>query len=115
MDTDSFNIYIKTEHFYEYIADDGGKRFDASNSEINRPLPTRENKKVIGLMKDELIGKIIRELAALRPKIYSYLMYDGNNDKKAKANGTKCVIKRIIKFNDYKNCLFKNEIILKSQ
>ena len=38
-------------------------------------------------------------------------MDDGNNDKKAKANGTKCVIKRIINFNDYKNCLFKNEII----
>ena len=42
MDTDSLNIHIKTEYFYEYIADDGGKRFDASNSEINRPLPTRE-------------------------------------------------------------------------
>ena len=28
---------------------------------------------------------------------------------------TKCVIKRILKFNDYKNCLFKNEIMLKSQ
>ena len=28
---------------------------------------------------------------------------------------TKSVIKRILKFNDYKNCLFKNEIILKSQ
>ena len=27
----------------------------------------------------------------------------------------KCVIKRILQFNDYKNCLFKNEIILKSQ
>ena len=41
-------------------------------------------------------------------------MDDGSNDKKAK--GTKrCVIKRILKFNDYKNCLFKNEIILKSQ
>ena len=35
--------------------------------------------------------------------------------KKAKDKGTKCVIKRINKFNDYRNCLFKNEIILKSQ
>ena len=34
--------------------------------------------------------------------------------KKAKRAG-KCVIKRILKFNDYKNGLFKNEIILKSQ
>ena len=60
MDTDSFNIHIKTEYIYEYIADDGGKRFDTSNSEINRPLPTRENKKVIGLMKDELRANIER-------------------------------------------------------
>ena len=26
-----------------------------------------------------------------------------------------CVIKRILKFNDYKNCLLNKEIILKSQ
>ena len=54
------------------------------------------------------------EFVALRPKTYSYLMDDGNNDKKAKV-AKKCLIKRILKFSDYKNCLFKNEIILKSQ
>ena len=27
----------------------------------------------------------------------------------------KCVIKRMINFNDYKNCLLKDEVILKSQ
>ena len=54
------------------------------------------------------------EFAALSPKTYSYLMDDGNSDKKTKGT-KKCVIKRILKFNDYKNCLFKNEIILKSQ
>ena len=33
-----------------------------------------------------------------------------------KVKGTKkCVIKRIYQFNDYKDCLFKNEIILKQQ
>ena len=33
-----------------------------------------------------------------------------------KVKGTKkCVIKRIHQFNDYKDCLFKNEIILKQQ
>ena len=72
------------------------------------------NKKVIGLMKDELGGKIITEFVALRPKTYSYLTDDDKNVKKAKGT-KKCVIKRILKFNDYKNCLFKNEIILKSQ
>ena len=38
-------------------------------------------------MKDELGGKIMTEFAALRPKIYSCLMDDGNSSKKAK--GTK--------------------------
>ena len=52
------------------------------------------------------------EFAVLRPKTYSCFMDDGNSDKKAK--GTKeCVIKRMLKFNDYKDCLLKNEIILK--
>ena len=45
-------------------------------------------------MKDEFGGKIMTEFATLRPKTYSYLMDDGNRDKKAK--GTKnCVIKKI--------------------
>ena len=67
MDTDSFIIYIKTKDFsediaddaekrfdtsnYEHIADDVGKRFDKSNYEVNRPLPTGKNEKVVGLMK----------------------------------------------------------------
>ena len=36
------------------------------------------------MMKDKLGGKIITEFAAVRPKIYSYLMDDGNSDKKTK-------------------------------
>ena len=114
MDTDSFIIHIKTEDFYKDIADDVEKRFDASNYEVNRPLPTGKNKKVIGLRKDELGGKIMTEFVALRPKTYSYLMDDGGTDKKAKGT-KKCVIKRRLKFNDYKGCLLNNEIILKSQ
>ena len=39
---------------------------------------------------------------------------DGKQDKKAKGT-KKCVIKRMIKFNDYKNCLLKDKVILKSQ
>ena len=35
-------------------------------------------------MKDELGGNIMTEFASLRPKAYSYLMDDGNSDKKAK-------------------------------
>ena len=114
MDTDSFIMNIKTEDFYKDIANDVEKRFDTSNNEVNKPLPTGKNKKVIGLMKDELGGKIIMEFITLRPKTYSYLTDDCKEDKKAKGT-KKCVIKRMIKFNDYKNCLLKDEVILKSQ
>ena len=65
-------------------------------------------------MKDELGGKIITEFITLRPKTYSYLTDDGQEDKKVKRT-RKFVIKRMIKFNDYKNCLLKDEVILKSQ
>ena len=114
MDTDSFIMNIETEDFNKDIADDAEKRFDTSNYEVNRPLLTGKNKKVIGLMKDELGGKIISEFVILRPKTYSYLTDDGKEDKKVTGT-TKCVIKRMIKFNDYKNCLLKDEVILKSQ
>ena len=93
MDTDRFIINIKTEDFYKDIANDVDKRFDKSNYEVDRPLPTGKNKKVIGLMKDELGGRVITGFVALRPKTYSYLTDDCTEDKKAK--GTKnCVIKK---------------------
>ena len=110
IDTDSFVMNIKTEDFYKDIANDVEKRFDTSNYEVNRPLPIGKNKKVIGLMKDELGGKIITEFVTLRPKTYSYC----KEDKKAKGT-KKCIIKRMIKFNDYKNCLLQDEVLLKSQ
>ena len=114
MDTDSFIMNIKTEDFYKDIANDVEKILDTSNYEVDRPLPTGKNKKVIGLMKDELGERIIKEFIALRPKTYSYLTDDCKEDKNVKRT-KKCVIKRIIKFNDYKNCLLNNEVVLKSQ
>ena len=114
MDTDSFIIHIKTEDFYKDIANDVEERFDTSNYEVNRPLPTGKNKKLIGLMKDELGGKILTEVVALRPKTYSYLTDDCEEDKKAKGT-KKCVVKQRLKFNDYKDCPLNNQIVLKSQ
>ena len=114
MDTDSFIMNIKTEDFYKDIANDVEKRFDTSNYECDRPLPIGKNKKVIGSMKDELGGRIITEIVTLRPKTYSYLTDDYKEDKKAKGT-KKCVIRRMIKFDDYKKCLLNNEVILKSQ
>ena len=127
MDTDSFVMHIKTNDFYKDIASDVENRFDTSNYEANtsettagpsalarRPLPTGKNKKVIGLMKDELGGKIITEFVTLRPKTYSFLTDNGKEDKKAKGT-KKCIIKKMIKFNDYKKCLLNGKTILKSQ
>ena len=105
MDTVSFITNVETEDVYKDISDDVEKKFDTSYYEVNRPLLKRKNKKVIGLMKDKLGGKIMTEFVALRPKTYSYLMEDSNSNKKAKGT-KKFVIKRILKFNDYKNCLF---------
>ena len=114
MDTDSFIMNIKTNDFYEDIASDVENMFDTSNYELHRPLPTGKNKKVIDLMKDKLGGKIITEFVTLRPKTYSFLFDDGKEDKNA-IGTKKCVIKKMIKFNDYKKCLLSDEVIHKSQ
>ena len=114
MDTDSFIMNIKTEDFYKDIANDVEKRFDTSNYEVDRPLSTGKNKKLIGLMKDDLGGRIITEFVALKSTTYSCLTDDCKEDKKAKGT-KKCVIKRMIKFNDYKNGLLGSKAVLKSQ
>ena len=88
MDTGGFIINIKTEDFYEDIANDVEKKFDASNYEVRG-----KSKKVIGLMKDKLGGKIMTEVVALKPKTYSYFMDDNGTQvtkKKIKRNKEVC-------------------------
>ena len=53
------------------------------------------------------------EFVGLRAKIYAYLMVDDSKHKKAKRT-KKCIIKRRLMVNNYKDCLFNNKIILKS-
>ena len=62
------------------------------------------NKKVIGLMKDELGGAIMTEFIALRPELYSFRKLDGEEGKKCKGI-KKYVVKKTLSFDDYKNCL----------
>ena len=78
MDTDSLIYSIRTEDFYKDIADDIEARFDASDYVPDRPLPVGLNKKVIGLMKDELGGEIMREFISLWPKMYSIRLVTQN-------------------------------------
>ena len=61
-------------------------------------------KKAIALMKDELGGKIMTKFVGLKVETYTYLIDDGSSDKKAKST-KKCVIKKKLKFEIYKNCL----------
>ena len=85
-DTDSFVIHIKTEDFYKDIANDVEKWFDTSNYDENdeRLFPIGKNKKVIGIFKDELGGKVVKEFCALRAKTYAYEMDDDSEKKKLK-------------------------------
>ena len=99
--------------FWYYYYDENDKRL----------LPIGKNKKVIGLFKDELGGKIMEEFCALRAKTYAYLIngyndddYDKEKIRDKKAKGAKkCVIKRRLIFENYKDCLFNDTVILRSQ
>ena len=69
-DTDRLVIHVETEEFYKDIAFDVEKVFDTSNYDRNdeRPLPIGINKKVIGMFKDKLRGKIMTKFCALEQR-----------------------------------------------
>ena len=64
VDTDSFIVHVKTDDIYKDIAEDVETIFDTPNVEIDRPLTQGKNKKVIGPMKYELGGQIMKEFFA---------------------------------------------------
>ena len=109
MDTD--------EDFYRDVAKDLKKRFDTGeySKDDNRPLHIGENKKVIGLMKDEFGGKIITEFVVLRAKMYAYRKIDKEVEEK-RGKGTKMfVVSEGLIFDDDKTCLFDGETIYREQ
>ena len=116
MDTDNFIVHIKTEDFYEDIASNVDKWFDTSayNEDNNRPLPIGKNKKVIGKFKDEMNGKIMIENYNARAKTYAFKLDDDKETKRAKGT-KKCVIKKDLTFENYKESVLKNKIIMRSQ
>ena len=68
IDPNSFIVYIQTDDIYKDIAEDVETRFDTSNYELDRPLSRGKNKKVIGLIKDELCRKIMIKFVGIRAK-----------------------------------------------
>ena len=94
------------EDFYKDISENVKDKFDTSNFPKDYPsgIPVGLNKKVIGMMKDECGGKVMHEFVGLRAKLYSYKMYEGQEQKRCK--GVKLsVVKNEITFKDYKTCL----------
>ena len=123
MDTDIFVIHIKTEDFYKDISNDVERWFDTSNYDKNdnRPLPIGKNKKVVGMSKDELGGKITTEFCALRANAYSFLIddysdedYEKNKIINKKAKGAKkSIAKREIIFKNHVDALFNVQVLIK--
>ena len=125
MDMDSLIYSIETDDFYKDIADDIKDRFDTSGYNphgycvhrttawSHRPLSVGLNKKVIGLIKDELGGEIMTEFVTLRPKMYAYKT--GESQSKKCKGIKKCAVKKMISFEDYNNCLLSGETSYRSQ
>ena len=113
MDMDSLIYDIETDDFYKDIAEDVKDRFDTSGYNPNWPLPVGLNKKVIGLMKDELGGEIMTEFVTLRPKMYAYKT--GSAESKKCKGIKKCIVCKRISFEDYKACLFDGGPSYRSQ
>ena len=105
-DTDSFLYEIQTEDFYKDISGDVKNRFDTSDYPEGHPseIPTGINKKVLGMFKDEVAGKIIKEFVGLRAKLYSFKMDEGKENKRCKGI-KKAVVEKSIRHEDYKICL----------
>ncbi|XP_072394634.1 uncharacterized protein [Diabrotica undecimpunctata] len=112
MDTDSFIYELYCDDAYEEVIKSDISKFDTSDYAADNiyNIP-RVNKKVLGVMKDENKGEIMTNFVGLRSKMYTFKVQSGRVTKKAK--GTKHnIVKNVIKFNDYVNCLnhFKEQI-----
>ena len=68
METNCFTVHVKADDIYKSIREDVETRYDTSNYELNRPLPKENNKKVIGVIKDELDGENHKRYVELRAK-----------------------------------------------
>ena len=81
--------------------------YETSNYPKDSPLYSAENKKALGKMKDECEGQVIKEVVAVRPKMYS-VEVGKKNVRKAKGV-KKCVIDKEITHEHYKEALFERK------
>ena len=110
-DTDSFVIEVETDDIYKDMLEDS-HLYDFSDYPKDHPNYSLTNKKVYGIFKDDLNGKIIVEFTVDKPKMYSYEYIDNYNIlNNNKHKGIKTVVD--LKHNEYKRALYKEELIYK--
>ena len=98
---------VKTEDFYEDM-EQTITEYDSSGYPKYHYLHSTDNKKAIGKMRDECVGRQILGYAGLRPKMYSILESSGVNIKKI-IGVKKYVVKKEIRHSQYKKCLFDKQ------
>lgn len=102
-DTDSLLYSVETADFYSDLKVNFLNYFDTSNYALNNCYNiVQKNKKIPGLFKDELGGKVLLEFVGLRSKMYSLKT---NEYEVKKAKGVKKQVTKKLKFTDYVNVL----------
>ena len=123
-DTDSLVLEIETEDFFADIAADVKEWFDTNDFSPEHPAVLKsgmpivpENKKKIGLMKDECCGAVMTEFVALKPKLYSFLTEEDEKIReKQKAKGVKkCIIKKSLRHENFVKCLNTGQSQMRKQ
>lgn len=103
-DTDSFLYEFKCDDIFDFIKKNPN-HFDTSDFAENNPYGIKQlNKKVVGIMKDEYSGEIVREFIGLRSKMYAIRASESKIVKKGKGV-KKTILNNKISFDDYKRCL----------
>ena len=122
-DTDSLVLEIETEDFFADIAADVKEWFDTNDFSPEHPAVLNgmpivpENKKKIGLMKDECCGAVMTEFVALKPKLYSFLTEEDEKIReKQKAKGVKkCIIRKSLRHENFVKCLNTGQSQMRKQ
>ena len=103
-DTDSLVYEIRGADVYEKIYADRDL-FDLSNYSKKSKFNVGCNKKVIGKMKDEMVGRMVSEFVGLKSKMYSLITVDDEEETRAKG------VNRKLRYSDFFDALFDKKIV----
>ena len=107
-DTDSYVIQTMTDDVYKDF-NDIRQHMDFSDYPVEHPCHDKTNKKVLGMFKDEVNGKIITKFIGLKPKSYAFTIH-GEVDEHKKSKGVvKHKVKKELSYQNYHEALFQNK------